>query len=53
VSVAAPVPERPSANPTKRLITLTTCNPKYSAAQRLIIYGRLTSTTPRVKEAGT
>ena len=53
VSVAAPVPERPRANPTKRLITLTTCNPKYSAAQRLIIYGQLTSTTPRVKEAGT
>lgn len=53
VSVAAPVPEHPRANPTKRLITLTTCNPKYSAAQRLIIYGRLTSTTPRVKEANT
>jgi sortase A len=53
VSVAAPVPEHPKANPTKRLITLTTCNPKYSAAQRLIIFGQLISTTPRVKEAGT
>jgi sortase A len=53
VAVAAPVPERPKANPTKRLITLTTCNPKYSAAQRLIIFGQLVSTTPRVKEAGT
>jgi sortase A len=53
VSVAAPVPERPKANPTKRLITLTTCNPKYSAAQRLIIFGQLISTTPRAKEAGT
>jgi sortase A len=52
ISVAAPVPEHPRANPTKRLITLTTCNPKYSAAQRLIIFGRLVSTTPRVKEAG-
>jgi sortase A len=51
VSVAAPVPEHPRANPTKRLITLTTCNPKYSAAQRLIIFGQLISTTPRVKEA--
>jgi sortase A len=51
VSVAAPVPEHPRANPTKRLITLTTCNPKYSAAQRLIVFGRLISTTPRVKEA--
>jgi sortase A len=53
VSVAAPVPEHPRANPTKRLITLTTCNPKYSAAQRLIIFGRLASTAPRVKEATT
>jgi sortase A len=52
VSVAAPVPEHPKANPTKRLITLTTCNPKYSAAQRLIVYGQLISTAPRVKEAG-
>jgi sortase A len=51
VSVAAPVPEHPRADPTKRLITLTTCNPKYSAAQRLIIFGRLASVTPRVKEA--
>lgn len=53
VSVAAPVPEHPRATPTKRLITLTTCNPKYSAAQRLIVFGRLASTTPRVKEANT
>jgi sortase A len=53
VSVAAPVPEHPKANPTKRLITLTTCNPKYSAAQRLIVFGQLMSTAPRVKEAGT
>jgi sortase A len=51
ISVAAPVPEHPRANPTKRLITLTTCNPKYSAAQRLIIFGRLATTTPRVKGA--
>jgi sortase A len=53
IDVAAPVPEHPKANPTKRLITLTTCNPKYSAAQRLIIFGQLASTTPRVKEATT
>ncbi len=53
ISIAAPVPEHPKANPTKRLITLTTCNPKYSAAQRLIIFGQLVSTTPRAKEANT
>jgi sortase A len=51
VSVASPVPEHPKANPTKRLITLTTCNPKYSAAQRLIVFGQLVSTVPRAKGA--
>jgi sortase A len=51
ISVAAPVPEHPKANPTKRLITLTTCNPKYSAAQRLIVFGQLVTTTPRIREA--
>lgn len=51
VNVAAPVPEHPDENPTQRLITLTTCNPKYSAAQRLIIFGRLVKTIPRAKGA--
>jgi sortase A len=51
VSVAAPVPEHPKATPTGRLITLTTCNPKYSAAQRLIVFGRMLTSVPRVKGA--
>jgi sortase A len=53
VSVAAPVPGHPKQDPTKRLITLTTCNPKYSAAQRLIIFGQLMRSTPRVIGAKT
>jgi sortase A len=53
VSVAAPVPEHPKADPTQRLITLTTCNPKYSAAQRLIVFGRMVTSLPRVKGART
>jgi sortase A len=53
VDVAAPVPGHPKQFPTKRLITLTTCNPKYSAAQRLIIFGRLVRSTPRVIGANT
>lgn len=53
VNVAAPVPEHPKRFPTKRLITLTTCNPKYSAAQRLIIFGQLMRSTPRVIGANT
>lgn len=41
VEVTAPVPGRPKAKPQRRLITLTTCHPKYSAAQRLIVHGKL------------
>jgi sortase A len=43
VEVTAPVPGRPHARPTKKLITLTTCHPKYSAAERMIIFGELVS----------
>jgi sortase A len=48
VEVTAPVPLRPKARPTEKLITLTTCHPKYSARERLIIFGRLVSEVPRV-----
>jgi sortase A len=37
VEVTYPVPGQRGAIPTKRLLTLTTCNPKYSARQRLIV----------------
>jgi sortase A len=39
-----PVPNEPRAHPTKALLTLTTCNPKYSARQRLVVRGELLST---------
>ncbi|MEU5881066.1 class E sortase [Spirillospora sp. NPDC047279] len=47
VEVTAPVPFKPKDKPSKKLITLTTCHPKYSAAQRLIIFGELTGELPR------
>jgi sortase (surface protein transpeptidase) len=31
----------------KATITLTTCHPRYSARQRLIVFGDLTSSIPR------
>jgi sortase A len=37
------VPDHPGAVPTQRLLTLTTCNPKYSARTRLIVRAVLTS----------
>jgi sortase A len=51
VDVVAPVPFHPKRKPTQRLITLTTCHPKYSAAQRLIVFGKLVTERPRVKES--
>ena len=45
--VIAPVPNEPGAEPTESRITLTTCHPRFSAAQRLIVYGTLVeSRTP-------
>ena len=36
-----PVPRQPDATPTKSLLTMTTCHPKYSAQQRLIVFAEL------------
>ncbi|WP_157530071.1 class E sortase [Microtetraspora niveoalba] len=41
LDVIEPVPGHPAERPTRALITLTTCNPKYSAAERLIVHGVL------------
>ncbi|RBY92431.1 class E sortase [Blastococcus sp. TBT05-19] len=42
VSVIAPTPGGPDGgSPTDAFLTLTTCHPKYSAEQRLIIHARL------------
>lgn len=49
VSVAYPVPDQhdPARVPTQRVITLTSCNPRYSAAQRIVVHGVLVATAPR------
>lgn len=47
VEVTLPVPGRPGAAPDASLLTMTTCEPEYSAAERLIVSGRLTAHTPR------
>jgi sortase A len=41
VEVALPVPGQPGVEPTQSLLTFTTCHPKYSARQRLIVYSEL------------
>ncbi|HEX6446967.1 MAG TPA: class E sortase [Streptosporangiales bacterium] len=44
LAVTAPVPGHPGATPHLARITLTTCHPKYSAARRLVVVGRLAGT---------
>lgn len=46
VGVVAPVPQAPEATPGDRLLTLTTCNPEWSAAGRLIAYSTFVGWLP-------
>ncbi|MGI8665461.1 MAG: class E sortase [Jatrophihabitans sp.] len=46
VQVIAPVPDHPSVTPTRALLTLTTCHPKYTANQRMIIHAVLSRAVP-------
>lgn len=47
VEVIAPVPGDPTAVPTERMLTLTTCHPMYSARQRYIVHAVLDEWQPR------
>lgn len=44
VQVIAPVPDHDGARATKAYLTLTTCHPKYSSNQRMIIHATLVRT---------
>lgn len=46
IGVVGPVPQHPGVQATDRMITLTTCNPLLSSAERLIAYGVLESWQP-------
>jgi sortase A len=46
VWVLDPVPGEPAEQPTRQLITLTTCNPRWASTQRLIVFGHLEDTQP-------
>ena len=50
IEVTYRVPHDATAKPTVATITLTSCNPKYSARTRIIVYGALDDT--RLKSAG-
>jgi sortase A len=48
VSVAYAVPDQPNAAkiPTQRVLTFTSCDPRYSAAERIVIHALLQSALP-------
>ncbi len=47
VEVIAPVPGRPGVAPTEAWLTLTSCDPPFSAARRYIVFAQLEGTYPR------
>ncbi|WP_229398992.1 class E sortase [Micromonospora okii] len=47
VEVVAPVPMQPGAKPKRKLLTLTTCNPKFDNYQRLIVHAELERAQPK------
>jgi sortase A len=51
IEVTYPVPGDPDATPTRRLLTMTTCHPKFSAKQRLIVSAELESALPKADGA--
>lgn len=47
VEVVAPVPGQPNAKATRKLLTLTTCNPKFDNYQRLIVHAEFDRAQPK------
>jgi sortase A len=47
IDVLSAVPENPEATPTDRILTLTSCNPKLTAAERIIAYSLFDTWYPR------
>ncbi|MHA7179683.1 class E sortase [Arthrobacter sp. MDB2-24] len=46
VDVIAPVPTQPAAEPVDRILTLTSCNPRFGAQERIIAYSVMESWRP-------
>ncbi len=47
VDVLAPVPASPGVAPTDRILTMTSCNPRFSTAERIIAYAAYETWYPR------
>lgn len=46
VDVLAPVPTQPGVEPEQRILTLTSCNPRFGAQERIIAYAMMESFRP-------
>jgi len=44
--VLLPVPDHPGSKPTERLMTMTTCHPKFTASRRMVVYAKLATKVP-------
>lgn len=45
-NVLAPVPGQPAVTPTERILTMTSCNPRFDSTERIIAYSVLESSQP-------
>jgi sortase A len=45
--VLAPLPQFTAAKPSERILTMTSCNPRFSAAERIIAYAVMDAFFPR------
>lgn len=54
IAVSYPVPDQPDdlLTPTKKLLTFTSCNPRYSAAQRIVVHALLEPGDAQPKSKG-
>lgn len=51
VGVLLPVPQLPGVEPTDRILTLTSCNPVFTASERIILYATYDTWYPRASGA--
>lgn len=49
-AVLLPVPDNAGVTPSSALLTMTTCTPKFTASDRMIVYARLAQRVPAVGE---
>ena len=51
-AVLAPVPDHPGRRPSERLMTMTTCHPKFTATERMIVYAARDDKVPAGSGSG-